>query len=84
MGKLIWDFFFGTEEVIFFLKPKVINRKILTISFDDFEIVDSMQELALSDENKHFHFDKDSTQTDDKKLNIFKEIFSNVGQVRAQ
>ena len=79
LDKELWVYYFEKRKSLFFFKPEVIDRKIMTIG-----TINSIKEFSLLDEQKDFSFDSHFTEVKSKKENIFKELFSNVGKISAQ
>lgn len=84
LDKELWVYYFEKRKSLFFFKPEVIDRKIMTIGFDNSGTINSIKEFSLLDEQKDFSFDSHFTEVKSKKENIFKELFSNVGKISAQ
>lgn len=78
-----WIYYSEDADNILFFLPKVTERTIVTIKFDDSETVRSIDRLDLSHENEKMIFSNKYTVVGSNKTGFFKSLFSNVGQVRA-
>jgi outer membrane protein assembly factor BamE (lipoprotein component of BamABCDE complex) len=80
----VW--FYYSEEVRHFLffMPKILQRKVFILKFDNKNFVKDLRKIDLNSENKNFNFHPDYTKVGEHKTGFFKSIFSNVGQVKPQ
>lgn len=65
-----------------FLKPKVVSRNVLALSFNKEDLVEDLWQLDLSHENHHAKFHSKYTAVDGHRTSAIKELFENIGQVR--
>lgn len=79
----IWLYFAQDIEKFLFFKPKVVERRIFLLGFDDFGVVSRLENYDLDDEKK-VKFARAKTEVKSTKQGFFKSIFSNVGQVSPQ
>ncbi len=79
-----WIYYAEDVEHTLFFRPNVVARNIMMVNFDRDHTVKSITRLDLSDDNKNLGFSPHYTKIEEKKTGIFKDIFSNVGQVKAQ
>ncbi len=78
-----WIYYAQDVKKFLFFKPDVINREIISFSFDKNEVLSNLQKFSLNDQQK-LSFSSNYTKVNSNKIGIFKSIFSNVGQVRPQ
>ena len=81
-----WIYYSEDVERLLFFKPKILSRKIVSISFDEDNNVKEIKNYSLHDQNS-IKFDREYTKIKDpesfQKRSWWQRIFSNVGQVRA-
>lgn len=83
-GNEIWIYYSQEVKKILFFKPKIIDRTIVAIEFDNKEqLVRNIKKLDLNDESK-LSFSSKHTAVESQKTGFFKGIFSNIGQVKPQ
>lgn len=73
-----WVYMSSTVKKVAFLKPKIIERNILTIQFDKNGKVKSFSELDKSN-GQEINIDKDKTSSEGHELGFFKKYFGGVG-----
>lgn len=79
-----WIYYSQNVKNMLFFKPKVFERKILVVKFDEQNTINSMENYDLSNQN-NIKFTKNVTPLIDKEgKGFFKEIFGNIGKVRPQ
>ena len=76
-----WFYIEITREKIAFLKPKLINQKVLQIDFDNEDLVSGIETYSLKDGNI-IAMNEDKTLTQGKKLTIWEQLFSNYGNLK--
>jgi outer membrane protein assembly factor BamE (lipoprotein component of BamABCDE complex) len=82
-NKETWIYYHQRVNNILFFHPKIEDRKIMVIEFDDNQIVSNLRFYDMKDERKDFIFSSKFTEVEGKKISFFKSLFSNIGQVRA-
>lgn len=79
----IWIYFSQKKEKLLFFKPKITDRKILTIKFDrNQKFVKKINLYDLKDQN-NLNYISDKTEIENINQNIFSEIFGNIGKISA-
>ena len=81
-GEELWVYFSEDIRRILFFKPKILDRKIMVISFDKTDIVDRISNYSLNDE-ENIRFTADYTEVKSHQKGFWLRIFKNIGQVRA-
>ena len=79
-----WLYYYEKEKKLLFMKPDVIDRRILLVSFDGTNVISELQHYNLEDENKKITFSNKKTVVPTHEVGMFKSFISNVGQVKAQ
>jgi outer membrane protein assembly factor BamE (lipoprotein component of BamABCDE complex) len=80
--KEVWIYYFENIKHILFFKPKVIERDVLVIKFDNENRVNSIKKIDLADEDREFFFNQNKTFVESHKSNFFKTIYENIGSIR--
>lgn len=78
-----WIYLSQDVEKILFLKPKVIKRQILTLKFDKENMLEEIHSYDIGSQGD-IKFSSLHTEVKSIKKSFFKDIFSNIGQVRPQ
>lgn len=78
-----WIYYSEKSEELMFFMPEIVERDLMVVSFDGNDVVKKIDRIGLNDEEK-VRFSSKSTKIPEHEVGIFKSIFSNVGQVRAQ
>lgn len=78
----LWIYYSEDVEYLLFLKGRAIDRKIITMEFDNSDRLIKLRKLSLNDEDKDFAFNKERTKVDYKRKGLLKRLFENVGQVK--
>ena len=81
-GEEFWIYMEEEIEKFLFFKPKVLDRKIVSITFNKNNLVKTVNKYNLENENK-IAFSQDKTKLKQDEKGFFADIFGNVGQVRA-
>jgi outer membrane protein assembly factor BamE (lipoprotein component of BamABCDE complex) len=81
-SKELWVYFSEDVRKLLFFKPKILDRKIMTISFDETGIVRKINNYDLNDENS-LKFVSEFTEVPSNKKSFWSQLFGNIGQVRA-
>ncbi|MGI9405816.1 MAG: outer membrane protein assembly factor BamE [Hyphomicrobiaceae bacterium] len=68
----------STREQTAFLKPKVVDRRVVAVYFDQFGTVENVANYGLKD-GKVFDFISRETPTHAKDLNIIQKLFRGIG-----
>ncbi len=76
-----WVYLAQDIKKVAFLKPKIVNRKILIINFSDDDIIKQTNILTLNDSQKINPYPKYTKVEGHKEPGFIKAIFSNIGQV---
>ncbi len=79
LNKNEWLYMSSTVKKIAFLTPKVIDRDVLTIRFDNSGTVSEISRLSEAD-GKSLKIDTDQTQSGGHNPGFFKKYFGGVGQ----
>lgn len=79
--KELWIYYSENIKHILFFKPKVIDRDILLLKFDEEERVNYVKKLDLEDEDKRYFFNQNETFVESHKNNLFKTIYENIGAI---
>ncbi len=77
--------FYYSEDVkhLLFFKPKIIARKVVSLKFDENNILSKIQEYDLAAQ-KNFSPNLNITKVKSNEIGFFKSIFSNIGTVTPQ
>ncbi len=79
-----WIYFSEKVEHFLFFIPKITERELLVVRFDETGLVKEIKKIDLNDEDKKLQFVTNYTAVESHKAGFFKSIFSNVGQVKPQ
>jgi len=80
-NEIYWVYFEEKVRKLLFFKPKILDREIMIIQFDNDNIVNYLQKYNLKDQQQIL-FNKNRTKnTYGKKGNFLSEIFNNIGSV---
>jgi len=79
----LWIYYSEDVKHFLFFNPKIIDRKIVVISFDESDVVNQLRTIDLKEDDKNLKFAQKQTPVDDHERGLFKAFFSNVGQVKA-
>lgn len=79
-----WIYYSENTEGFLFFRPKVTERNVLVLRFDESETLKELQKLSFENEEKKLQFVSNHTKVETRKIGFFKAIFSNVGQVKTQ
>lgn len=77
-----WIYFAEETKNLLFFKPKVIDRKIISIKFND-DTIKELQHYNLSHQT-NLEFNSEYTKVNSNKTGFFASIFSNIGQIKSQ
>ena len=80
--KEVWIYYSENIKHILFFKPKVIDRDVLVIKFDNEDRVNNIKKIDLGDEDREFFFNQNKTFVESHKSNFFKTIYENIGSIR--
>ncbi len=78
-----WLYYSQNVKKFLFFKPKITDRKIVILTFDDNEILQKIENYSLKDE-KNIKFSSNYTKVEGFEKGIFKSLFSNIGRVSTQ
>jgi outer membrane protein assembly factor BamE (lipoprotein component of BamABCDE complex) len=78
----LWIYYSENIEKLLFFKPETLDRKIITVSFNNDQTIKQINSYDLADQNQ-IDFNPDYTKVDSAKVSWWKQIFGNIGQVRA-
>ncbi len=81
--KELWIYFSEDVKKFLFFKPKILERKIMVISFDQNGISSKINYYDLNNQT-NLSFESDYTKVQSTKQGFWSQIFDNIGQVRAQ
>ncbi len=79
--KELWIYYSENIRYVLFFKPKVIDRDILLLKFDEENRVNYVKKLDLTDEDKKYFFNQNKTFVEGHKNNLFKMIYENIGSI---
>jgi len=82
-NEAFWIYFEEEVRKLLFFKPKILSRKILLVTFDENNIVKTLDHYELDDEN-NIKFNEKHTKVRKIKRGFFADLFGNIGQVSAQ
>lgn len=78
-----WIYYSEDVKHFLFFRPKIVDRKIVVMSFDEADVVNQIKTIDLKDDNKNLKFAQNQTPVGDHEQGLLKAFFSNVGQVKA-
>ncbi|MFT5703996.1 MAG: outer membrane protein assembly factor BamE (lipoprotein component of BamABCDE complex) [Rickettsiales bacterium] len=78
----LWVYYSEDVQKFLFFQKKTLDRQIATISFNDQDIIRKIDNYSLSDQNS-VAISKKFTEVKNQKKSWWSQIFSNIGQVRA-
>ena len=81
-GEELWIYYSEDIKKFLFFKPKILDRKIITVSFNANQTIKQIKTYDLADQTQ-VNFNPDYTKVKSAKLSWWKQIFGNIGQVRA-
>jgi outer membrane protein assembly factor BamE (lipoprotein component of BamABCDE complex) len=79
-----WIYYSEDVNSILFFKPKITSRTMLVLKFDQLNVIKDLKRVDFSVEEKKLEFNPNYTKVESHKAGLFKSIFSNVGQIKAQ
>lgn len=79
----VWFYYSEDVRNLLFFKPKIISRKVVSLTFDESNTLFKIQEYDLAAQ-KNFSPNSDLTKVESNKIGFFKAIFSNIGIVTPQ
>lgn len=74
-----WYYIGQKTEEIAFMKPQVIDRKVLVITFDETGLVESTKNYTMADAQDVDPVDRE-TPTEGRDLTLLQQLFGNVGK----
>ena len=84
-GSEVWIYYSEDLKHFLFFKPKVVSREVFLVKFDQENIINNLQKLSLSDEEKRIDFASKYTAVQSHEApGFFKSLFGNVGQIKPQ
>ncbi|MCE3255217.1 MAG: bamE [Rickettsiaceae bacterium] len=78
----LWVYYSEDVKKLLFFKPKILDRKIVTIAFGKKDIVEKINSYSLEDQEK-IKLREGITRVDSQDKSWWSQIFGNIGQVRA-
>jgi outer membrane protein assembly factor BamE (lipoprotein component of BamABCDE complex) len=78
-GEDTWFYIGSTTKTLGFLKPELINRKVVYIAFDKDGVVDSIGKLSEEDGKKIDVVDR-KTPTAGQRITILQQLIGNIGR----
>ncbi len=75
-----WYYVASTVEHLTYHAPEVVSRQVLAITFDERDVVASVQRLDLED-GRQLALEPDVTPTYGRELTILEQAFGNIGIV---
>ncbi len=82
-GQETWIYYAQDAKKLLFFKPDIVNREIVTLSFDNADILSKLEKYNIDNEEK-LNFSQKYTQVKSRDPGLFKLIFGNIGRVNAQ
>ncbi len=79
-----WIYYSEDVKKVLFFKPDVIVRNLVVVRFDNKNIIKKLQSFNLADGDHKLVFVSNYTAVEGHKAGFFKDIFSNVGQIKPQ
>jgi len=80
--KELWVYYSEDVKKLLFFKPEILDRKIITIAFDNKNVVEKIKSYDLKDQNA-ISFNQNYTEVASAKKSWWSQIFGNIGQVKA-
>jgi outer membrane protein assembly factor BamE (lipoprotein component of BamABCDE complex) len=74
-----WYYIGQKTEEIAFMKPTVIDRKVLVITFDETGLVESTKNYTMADAQDVDPVDRE-TPTEGRDLTLLQQLFGNIGK----
>ena len=78
----LWIYYSEDVKKLLFFKPEILDRKIIAITFNDNQSIKKIRSYDLKDQNQ-LQINPDYTKVESTKQPWWKQIFGNIGQVRA-
>ena len=78
-----WIYYSQETKKMLFFKPNIVARNILVLTFNDEELIKSLQKFDLSDES-NLKFSSNYTKVKSNQNGLFKSLISNIGKVSAK
>ena len=78
-GEDTWFYIGSTTKTVAFLQPKLINRKVVYISFDNDGVVGSIGKLSEADGKKIELVDRE-TPTAGQRITLLQQLIGNIGR----
>lgn len=78
-----WYYVQSTVENYTYHAPKVIDRKVLAVNFDQRGVVKEVRRYGLED-GRIIDLDPDTTETGGRELGIFEQLFGNILNLDAE
>jgi outer membrane protein assembly factor BamE (lipoprotein component of BamABCDE complex) len=79
-----WVYYSEDVKRLLFFLPKIMEREILVVRFNNDQTVKELKRISLNHESKDLSFVTDHTKVESHKTGFFKSIFGNIGQVKPQ
>jgi outer membrane protein assembly factor BamE (lipoprotein component of BamABCDE complex) len=79
----IWIYFSQHKRKLLFFKPKITERKIMTIKFDKKQKFVNKITLYDLDDEEDLKYINNYTKIENPNKNIFSEFFGNIGKITA-
>ena len=70
-------------ETLAFFRPRVTERKVVKLTFDDFAILSDVDYSGVSD-SKPLQLEKKITESEGRKLTFWQQIFGNFGNFSSE
>ena len=81
-GQELWVYYSEDIKKLLFFKPDILDRKVVTIGFDNGSAVSKIKIYSLKDQNV-VRFNQGYTEVVSQKKSWWSQIFGNIGQVKA-
>lgn len=78
-GEETWFYIGSTTRTVGFLSPKLVNRKVVYIAFDDNGVVDAIGKLSEADGKKIDIVDRE-TPTAGQRITLLQQFIGNIGR----
>ncbi len=71
-----WIYYSEKTEGLLFFKPQITEREVISITFDNSEIVKKIENLDINNEQRKLQFSSNQTYVPEHKTGFFKSLFS--------
>ena len=75
-----WYYVESTVETFLYFEPKVVERRVLEVQFDDNDVLTAINRYGLED-GRIINLQTRVTPTDGRRTSVLRNLFSNVGAI---